>query len=179
MASSVVLSLPPHVISVSAEFFCNSLYLKAVHIEVLMGIISDIVVAKVSDAGRLCEDINSNDFQFIEMRGLQIDELAALLKVLDPTSVSSNSDAKIQLISAKDKDEGPWAYLLPRTFVERLSEIPDEGIPSVVAGWLEDEGAELIQGAPFDLVEGCLKNLRALSKSAIKEEKALFLRICL
>ncbi len=144
-----------------------------------MGIISDVVVAKTTDASNLCDDINSKAFLFEEMRGLQIGEIVALFSVIESRSVDEALYAEFPLASARDMDEGPWAYTIPSTLVKRLSELTDDSIPAIAERWVKEESAETIQGASPKLLEDWLKKLRELSVTANENEMTLFLRICL
>lgn len=144
-----------------------------------MGVISDVVVAKKTDANALCEDINSKAFLFEEMRGLQIGEIVALFSVIHSRSVSEALYAEFPLASARDADEGPWAYTIPSALVKRLSELTDDSIPAIAERWVKEASAETIQGVSPKLLEEWLKKLRKLSVAANEKGMTLFLRISL
>ena len=147
--------------------------------EVVVGVISDIVIAKKTDAAKLVEDINSDEFEFEEMRGVQIGELGVLLGILGDRPIGDDLFKEFSLAAAEDEEDGPWAHNIPDDLVRYLSEIKDESIPAIIEKWIGREETWMIHEAPVEVLEGGLKRLRDVSQRALKEQKTLFLRICL
>lgn len=144
-----------------------------------MGVISDFVIARHDEVNKLVQDINSDDFVFKEVRGVQLGELVALFSILEGSSVSEDMYELFPLVSAKDEDDGPWAYAIPDALVSLLSQIQDEQISEIAKAWRSNEAAALIDRTPFEVLEGYLKSLKSLSLSAVEERKCLYCRVCL
>jgi hypothetical protein len=145
-----------------------------------VGVITDVVVAKTSDAAKACEDVNSDEFVWKEMRGLSVDSLIWLYSLISKTRVTKRLYKDYPELYCGETGEGPWATKISDDLVKLLSKLTDRSIPELAEKWIETASEWNDPRPPsVERAKEALETLRSLSKEAIRRKKSLLLRVCL
>lgn len=141
-----------------------------------MSLLADILVAAPSEAQEICADRERKRWPYVHYRSVDNALLADLVAAL-----GAEADAKAlrgeALVIHRETESGPWVFHLPDTLPTLMAKIPDDKIPEIVEGWLR--GEELNMGAPAEVVEEVVRELRELSRKAVTVNKPLLLWLSL
>ncbi|MEO8396537.1 MAG: hypothetical protein ABI700_26320 [Chloroflexota bacterium] len=149
-----------------------------------MGILTDFVVADISEAQRIGESLNpSRDFNGLDAKGIDQVKLAMLYAILsdqpyDPDFMSAES-----LLYAAS-DDGPWVQQVPPDLVSRLANLSDSDYPAITHQWAQTEEfthkhSGYSPAAALERTEGFLRRIAPLARQSIAENKALLMWMCL
>lgn len=135
-----------------------------------MGEITDLVIGDVQDTRQICDDINSENFEWIEAPGLTIEKLETLFRILrqgkgrkKPADFRVKEYGSVTLVRISDE------------LVVLLCSVGS--IVKTAQHWMDQDEELEGQQWPKDVVVKLLRNLRALSKKAQKKGQQLFLRV--
>ena len=150
-----------------------------------MSVLTDIVLAKASEAEAVLLQYPQPTWPHIDVKGLdtlQLGDLYALL-LQDPEMDPLDLAQEFQPMESAEGDleEGPWVFPWPERFTALLAELPPSRVPEVVAQWLaSDEPPDW----PADALQTLLRELPPLAQQAQAsqthpEPLQLLLWICL
>jgi hypothetical protein len=134
-----------------------------------VGIITDFVVAKVSDAEKLSKRYISHSQRWFHAKGMTMDKLACLLAALtqqlyDETTVSFAT-------LAIGRDAGPAVYQVPTELITLLATLNRSDVSIVAKRWVElDCGMRTTETA-----EWFINGLLELCVLAVKQHKTVLL----
>ena len=85
-----------------------------------MGVLSDLVIAPAGAAAAICRSTTpARDFGGVDIKGIDTIKLSLLHAQLTGEDVDSLLPAYDPIVSASD--DGPWVFMLPVAFVQRLA----------------------------------------------------------
>eukprot|EP01036_Dinobryon_divergens_P057521 gene57521-76794_t len=144
--------------------------------------LTDFIVATRDDIPAILNSsAHSSIWPTLEAKGVDRIKLASLrfiLKGEPPDDGPVIEYLKLfDLYSAKEHD-GPWIEAIPSDLVFLLTQISPSGISSAAIAWANTEEARLDRWQASD-VASLLRELSALAASALVQNKALLLWVCL
>lgn len=142
-----------------------------------MGVLSDLVTAPADAAAAICRSTTpARDFGGVDIKGIDTIKLSLLHAQLTGEDVDSLLPAYDPIVSASD--DGPWVFLLPVAFVQRLATLGATERSAAGAQWARAEEFALDGWSPSD-VDAVLTTICAEARSAETAGKELFLRMAL
>jgi hypothetical protein len=146
-----------------------------------MGVLTDFVVASVSDAQRVGESSScpSRDFDGLDAKGIDTVKLGSLYSVLtgEPTDPGLSGRCTLLFMAS---DEGPWVMQVPEDLVKLLAELAPKELGSVAAAWAQtEEFSPAYENWPVTLVQEVLEGIAELCRQAVAEGKAVLMWMCL
>lgn len=143
-----------------------------------MAVLTDILIALPDDAPAIVAQWpGSKNWPAFETTGLSSLVLAELAQALGQARLGK-AIQDLAPSSAGDKTDGPWVFVLPLEFRDRIAEIPESDIGKLAQAWSDGEeagGSGLTPQAAEDLLRG----LHALSARARDSQRPLLLWISL
>ena len=108
-----------------------------------MSVLTDIVLAKASEAEAVLLQYPQPTWPHIDIKGLdtlQLGDLYALLLQGPEVDALDLAEEFQPMESAEgDLEEGPWVFPWPARFSALLAELPASRVPEVVAQWLASD----------------------------------------
>ena len=132
-----------------------------------MSVLTDIVLAKASEAEAVLLQYPQPTWPHIDVKGLdtlQLGDLYALL-LQDPEMDPQDLAEEFQPMESAEGDleEGPWVFPWPERFTALLAALPPSRVPEIVAQWLaSDEPPDW----PADALQTLLRELPPLAQQA-------------
>jgi hypothetical protein len=141
-----------------------------------MGVLSDIVIADISQAKQICKDINSKQFVWKETPDLTAEMLAVLYCMLTQSRYSKKRAKelcnKFCVVYSSNIDS---VTSIPDEFLVHLAQVKTNSIPQIAADWREKLGSKFDNYAE-DAFENYMSALRKLSRQASTHKSSLLLR---
>lgn len=143
-----------------------------------MGVLTDIVVADVSEADEVAGSIGPlQRWPGTDAKGIDHAKLGKLLSIVAGEPYTERLFGEFSQL-AETSEDGPWVFQVPRRLVSYLSEMNDHEMSSVLAQWWMIE--EFTHSGYAQALAGeVLNSLRELSNMAISEGKDLLMWMCL
>jgi hypothetical protein len=143
-----------------------------------MGVLTDVVVADRRDARRVLKsDCPSRDFGGLDAKGLDPVKLGTLHAIL--TGGGYEPGFMSDTLCAGGRD-GPWVYEVPADLVQQLATLTPRRRAAVGKEWAAtEEFSPEFDDWPAGAVQQVLRELAALCKRAVDEDKAVLVWMCL
>jgi hypothetical protein len=146
-----------------------------------MGVLTDFVVADRSEAKQVGDCPKpSKEFAGIDAKGMDPIKMGTLHSILtgapyDPEFLTTESSFLYTV-----SDDGPWVQIVPDEMVARLTKLEGSEIRDIAAEWQKTEefDPKFCGWKPED-VQWFLRELSALSRKAVAEQKSLLMWTCL
>ncbi len=146
-----------------------------------MGVLTDFVVAHISDVQKVGESDNpSNEFSGIDAKGMDQVRMGTLYAILTRTDYDPKFMITDESFLYTESDDGPWVQLVPEKMVARLASITESQIPAIADEWgnTEEFRSEYSSWAREDIVT-FLRQITELSRTALIEKKSVLMWTCL
>ncbi|WP_156771848.1 hypothetical protein [Labrys sp. WJW] len=139
-----------------------------------MGLLTDVLIADAAEAKLICEIWpRERRWPAIETKGLDNSKFAALAAAWGDHELSDTLESG-GYIAATRSDEGPWVFVFPDSFRDRIAAIEPARIPEIAKAWSGQRELEL-DGWKADDLDGPLLQLREFAARAVKQGKSLLL----
>jgi hypothetical protein len=108
------------------------------NVKTQMALLTDILIASDTDAGAIFERYPAQkNWPAVELRGLDNTKLAALLRAFGDAEDASMLEGEGCI--AVSSEGGPWVFLLPDSFRDRLANSTARNSSDIAARWVQDE----------------------------------------
>lgn len=147
-----------------------------------MGILTDIVVAKTSEAVEVLDSENPwEDFDGFDAKGLDEIKLCSLWQIVGNRPNDDGLITQFSVLAGIENECGPWVWQIPDELVELISAIRADALEAVALQWSRTEEFKMDRLPRWELeeVKNLLRNLVGVSNKAISSGKALLMWICL
>lgn len=142
-----------------------------------MAVLTDILIAPPNDASAIVAQWpGSKNWPAFETTGLDALVLAELAEALDRPSLATA--IRNLAPSAGDNADGPWVFVLPTEFRDRIAGIPAGRIGALAQAWSDKEETRA-GGLTSQAAEQLVLGLQALAARARDGQKPLLLWISL
>ncbi len=146
-----------------------------------MGVLTDFVVAHISDVQKVGESENpSKEFSGIDAQGMDQVKMGTLYAILTQTDYDPAFMLTEESFLYSVSEDGPWVQLVPEEMVTRLASITESQIPAIASEWgnTEEFQPKYSLGAKEDIVP-FLRQIAELSRTALTEKKSVLMWTCL
>lgn len=143
-----------------------------------MSVLSDLVIAPADAAAAICRSTDPmRELGAVDIKGIDTIKLALLHAQLTGEDLDSLLPGYDPIVSASD-DDGPWVFVLPAPFVQRLATLDATERTAAGARWASAEEFALDGWAPSD-VDAMLTTIWTAARDARTAGNELFLRMSL
>ncbi len=145
-----------------------------------MGVLTDFVVADLSDAKRVCDSsCPSKEFAGVDAKGVSTVMLGKLFAILTKTDFDPSFIGGEELLS-EGGDDGPWVFRVPDSLVQQVSTLDEGQRGAVATEWAKTEEFSPKYGNwPADAVSAVLEEFAKLCRQAVNEGKSVMMWLCL
>lgn len=138
-----------------------------------MGLLTDFLIARRSDAPKLAESIHPiEDWDGIEAKGLDPIKLMTLWEILAGTK-----PADLEMLHMAS-EEGPWVFEVAEDLVKLLAELEEPRAATVAENWSRTDELQLDDWATED-ARLALEALTSVARKATDRKSSLLLWMCL
>jgi hypothetical protein len=146
---------------------------KSERAEGLMGVLSDLVVARAEDAERIGRAVApASEFGGIDIKGIDSVKFGTLHSILTGRSFEVLLAEYQPVVSVSD--EGPWVFRIPSDLVTRLAAVSGEEERAAVSRWAATDEFVLDRW-PVGEVAQAFDAIASLARKAESTGDALFL----
>jgi len=143
-----------------------------------MAVLTDILIAPEHDVPAImAEWPGAKKWLALETTGLDGLMLTELAEAFDQP-VLARAIEDLAPSAAADEAAGPWVYVLPIDFRDRVAGISKPDLGTIAKSWAEREEASLMGLTP-EIAEGLLRDLQNLATEAQAREEPLLLWVSL
>ncbi len=146
-----------------------------------MGVLTDFVVADVSDAEKVGEADNpSQEFTGIDAKGIDQIKMGKLYAILTRTDHNPEFMAREESFLYSASEDGPWVQMVPEEMITRLARISESQIPAIADEWgnTEEFEPEYSRLTKEDIAT-FVHQIAELSRMALSEKKSILMWTCL
>ena len=142
-----------------------------------MGVLTDFVVADLSDAKRVCDSpCPSKDFGGVDAKGVNTVMLGKLFAILSKSDFNPSFIGGDELLS-EGGDDGPWVFRVPDSLVQQVSVLGEGQRREVATEWSKAE--EFYDNWSAESVFAVLEEFAKLCRQAVTEGKSVMMWLCL
>jgi hypothetical protein len=139
-----------------------------------MGTLTDIVVARVEDAGAVAAaSVPCEAFPGFEARGVDVVKLGTLYALLTGQAYDEGFSGRMPLLGG-DEREGPWVTALPSDLTDLLALLEELRVAQVAAAWAATEEFLLDRVDP-EVVRHLLESLVRYAREAKSGDASLLM----
>jgi hypothetical protein len=140
-----------------------------------MGILSDFFIAAASPVPNYRGSEGFDDADKLQLRGLTPLQGAQFLAVIRGQEYALEMINEFRLVTPEDAED--WTMCVPQDFVTALANLPPSAIP-ILANQFAEATSEELGWSGEDFIP-IVRDLSALARRAIENEKMMFLWNCL
>lgn len=142
-----------------------------------MGVLTDFVVAPISDATLVGEtSVPSEEFDGIDAKGIDQVRMGTLYAILSGTEYDPAFLVDESSFVYSGSDDGPWVQVVPEDMVARLAAMTDQSVSDVAKTWGSTEEFEPAYSSWSEHdIRTFLAGIAGLARRALAETKALFM----